>query len=371
MNGPLAGFVRALARPLGALLVRTKDAYAYLDMERSRAMSWVALIFFVAAFATLVPLWASLVLGAWFAMLCRPIVARFERPLRGRSRAAALVTIGLFVLIVAPIALAIFALYGAALEFAQYLSSTTDPSALLRGLASGEEANSTTMQSIVKLVQSYGARAWTLIGSVTGATASFVIGLFVFLYATFVFLVHGAEIGAWIEEHAPIPANATRRLGAAFEETGRGLLIATGLTALTQGAIATIAYVVLGVPRAIILGLFTALAALIPSVGTGLVWVPVAVGLALAGRTSAAIAMAAIGILVIGTVDNIVRPFFSRYGQLHMPAFLILVSILGGFALFGAFGIILGPLAVRMAMEALALVRERRDRENSVGDARD
>lgn len=327
-------------------------------MERSRAMPWVALLFCVAAFVTLVPLWASLVLGAWFAMLCRPIVARLEHPLRGRSRAAALVTIGLLVLIVAPLALAIFALYGAALDFAQYVTSTTDVRALLRGLASGQQAKTTNVGSIMSLVQSYGGRAWTVIGSVTGATAAFVLGLFVFLYATFVFLVHGAEIGAWIEDHAPIPGAATRRLGSAFEETGRGLLISTGLTALTQGAIATIAYLILGVPRAIVLGLFTALAALIPSVGTGLVWVPVAVGLALSGRTTAAIAMAVIGIFVIGTVDNLVRPFFSRFGQLQMPAFLILVSILGGFAVFGAFGIILGPLAVRLAMEALALVRD-------------
>jgi predicted PurR-regulated permease PerM len=204
-----------------------------------------------------------------------------------------------------------------------------------------------------------------VIGSVTGATAAFLVGLFVFLYATFVFLVHGRAIGSWIEDHAPISVEATRRLAGAFEETGRGLLIATGLTALTQGVIATVAYLVLGVPRAIVLGLFTALAALIPSVGTSLVWAPVAVGLALAGRTSAAIAMAVIGILVIGTVDNIVRPFFSRFGQLHMPVFLILVSILGGFAVFGAFGIILGPLAVRLSMEALALVRERADQEKA------
>ncbi|MGZ5970726.1 MAG: AI-2E family transporter, partial [Polyangiales bacterium] len=102
------------------------------------------------------------------------------------------------------------------------------------------------------------------------------------------------------------------------------------------------------------------LAALIPSVGTGLVWVPVAIGLALSGRTTAAIAMGAIGVLVIGTVDNIVRPSFSRYGQLRLPTFLILVAILGGFAIFGPWGLILGPLSIRMAMEALSLLRESR-----------
>jgi predicted PurR-regulated permease PerM len=334
-------------------------------MERSRAMSWVALLASVAALVVLLPLWASLVLGAWFAMLCRPIVARLQGPLRGRSRAAALVTIALLVLIVAPVALAIVAIYGAGLEFVQHLGTSTDPRTILQSLVSVKNGSDapTTMESVAQLLQTYGGRAWSVIGSVTGATAAFLIGLFVFLYGTFVFLVDGAAIARWIEEHGPIDEEATRRLGAAFEETGRGLLIATGLTALTQGAIATVAYLVLGVPRAILLGLFTALAALIPSVGTGLVWVPVAIGLALSGRTTAAIVMVAIGVLVIGTVDNVVRPFFSRFGQLRMPAFLILISILGGFAIVGAFGIILGPLSVRLAMEALAILRERRTRD--------
>ncbi|MGZ3424080.1 MAG: AI-2E family transporter [Polyangiales bacterium] len=330
-------------------------------MERSRSLSWVALLCCVAAFATLFPLWASLVLGAWFATVCRPLVARLQGPLRGRSRAAGLVTIGLLVLIVGPLALAIAALYGTALDFVQHMGTRPDPRAMLQTLASGKEGNHTTdAGSVLQLLQTYGARTWSLIGRVTGATASVVIGLFVFLYSTFVFMVEGAAIGIWIVDHAPIPPEATRRLGAAFEETGRGLLIATGLTALTQGTIATIAYLVLGVPRAFLLGLFTALAALIPSVGTGLVWVPVAIGLALSGRTTAAIAMGAIGVLVIGTVDNVVRPFFSRYGQLRLPTFLILLAILGGFAIFGAWGLILGPLSIRMAMEALSLLRESR-----------
>jgi predicted PurR-regulated permease PerM len=85
--------------------------------------------------------------------------------------------------------------------------------------------------------------------------------------------------------------------------------------------------------------------------------VPVAAGLALSGRTTAAIVMAAIGVLVIGTVDNVVRPVFSRFGQLRLPTFAILIAILGGFAVFGTWGILLGPLFVRLAVEALDIYR--------------
>jgi predicted PurR-regulated permease PerM len=138
------------------------------------------------------------------------------------------------------------------------------------------------------------------------------------------------------------------------------MLIGNGLTALSQGIVATIAYFALGVPRALLLGMLTMLAALIPSIGTALVWAPVAAGLALTGRTTAAVIMAAIGVAVIGSIDNIVRPIFSRFGQLRMPAFLILVSIFGGVAVFGMWGLLLGPLCVRLAIEAAEVLREQR-----------
>jgi predicted PurR-regulated permease PerM len=68
--------------------------------------------------------------------------------------------------------------------------------------------------------------------------------------------------------------------------------------------------------------------------------------------------MLAIG-LVVSTADNFVRPMLSRYGKLRMPTFLLLVSMLGGLGLFGAWGVLLGPLLVRLAVEGLEIWRER------------
>ena len=125
-----------------------------------------------------------------------------------------------------------------------------------------------------------------------------------------------------------------------------------------QGVLATITYVALGVPRALVLGMLTCVASLIPSVGTALVWVPVAGGLALAGRTAPAVVMALVGVFVIGTVDNFLRPVFARFGKLELPTFVLLTSIFGGLAIFGTWGVILGPLFARLAKEALVLARE-------------
>jgi predicted PurR-regulated permease PerM len=239
-------------------------------MERGRAFAWLTLLCCAAAAVALLPLWPSLVLAAWFALLTRPIVDRLEKPLRKRSRAALLVTALLLVVIVAPLVLASTALYAAAIDFAEKLSKSGDTRSMLTSLVNGSDHAAHPQpiwdtSRLAHLAQQYGGRAWSVAGKVVGATAAALIGVFVFLYGIFVFLVHGRAIGAWLEARAPFAPAASRRMFAAFEETGRGLLISMGLTALVQGAIATVAYLVLGVPSAVLLGLFTALAALIPA----------------------------------------------------------------------------------------------------------
>ncbi|HEU4534110.1 MAG TPA: AI-2E family transporter, partial [Polyangiaceae bacterium] len=92
--------------------------------------------------------------------------------------------------------------------------------------------------------------------------------------------------------------------------------------------------------------------------GTALVWVPVAAGLALAGRKVPAIILAVVGTVVISSLDNVLRPLLSRFGELHMPGFVLLTAMFGGLSVFGTWGLILGPLIVRMLMEVLAILRE-------------
>ena len=149
-----------------------------------------------------------------------------------------------------------------------------------------------------------------------------------------------------------------RRLAGAFHETGRGLLVGVGLTGLVQGVVATITYVALSIPSALVLGILTTVASLLPSVGTALVWIPVAGGLAFSGRYVAAGILTAVGVLVIGTVDNVMRPVFSRFGRLNLPTYVLFLAIFGGLAFFGAAGLLLGPLLVRLGVEALAIARD-------------
>jgi predicted PurR-regulated permease PerM len=318
-----------------------------------------------AAAVTFLPLWAPLVLAAWVAVMARPLMLKIARATGGRHRAAGALTVLLVMAIFAPVAGSVVSLTRGAIELGQkVLESHGAKNALISIVSGGPSAASESdgglLQSptkIVELLQEHGAQAWQLVGGIAGAATEALLGIFVFVYAVYVFMVDGPGMYEWAEKHAPLELEHTRRLVAAFVQTGRGLLVGVGLTGLVQGIVATITYFALGVPRALVLGLLTCFASLIPSVGTALVWVPVAIGLALAGKTVAAIVMGAIGIVVIGTVDNVMRPVFARFGKLELSTFVLITSIFGGLAIFGAWGFILGPLFARLAKEALIMAR--------------
>ncbi len=336
---------------------------------------WIALVLILAAAATFVPLWAPLVLAAWLASMCRPMFLKLASYTHGRHRAAGALVVLLVMVVLVPLVLVGASLVGSAADLISRVGSSQGTKNALLAMVSGDSSNGAGDLSVLKspermvaLVREHGEQALRIASSVAGAATAGALGAFVFLYAFYTFLVDGSSLYAWAERHVPLDVARARRMVAAFHETGRGLFVGIGLTGLTQGIAATISYVALGVPRALVLGLLTCIASLLPSIGTALVWVPIAAGLALSGRTGAAIALTAIGLLVIGTVDNVFRPFFARFGKLELSSFVLLTAMFGGLAAFGGWGLLLGPLFARLAKEALTLAREAKDeRERASG----
>lgn len=335
----------------------------------------------------LAPLWPSLVLAAWFAALVRPVHRRVATWLRGRQRAAAVLTVSLVFTLLLPVVGAGFSLTYGAIDLVHRITTSEggkralqrlvsdrpaigDISALSPNLAPGPPAAERAPdrrdlitrvlrpERLYQLVREHGGQAYRALQVVAGATARAILGVFLFIFAAYSFLVSGPAWYRFAAHHAPIAPHHLRRLTDAFTETGRGLLIGVGLTALAQGTVATVAYLALRIPSALVLGLMTVLGSLIPSVGSALVWVPVAAGLALSGRWIGALVLALVGMLVIGTIDNLLRPFFSRLGALQLPTFLLFAAVFGGLALFGGWGLLMGPLLLRLAREALLLSRE-------------
>lgn len=347
-----------------------------MGLNPKTALRWVAALLAVSTALLTWPLVPVVVLAAWVSELTRPLFARITRLTRGRQRAASAMVVLLVVLLLVPVSGVSVSLGLAAVDLVNRVSKSPTarnaldalvnpgaPTGLGEAAAPDEEHAfhiPTDPQGLIAAAQRYGAQAINVLGSIAGAAARGVIALFIFFAAVFTFLTDGPAIWRWLQEHAPLAPRHVERLGAAFHETGRGLLIGVGLTSLAQGVVATVAYVALGVPRALVLGLLTGVCSLVPAVGTAIVWVPIAIGLAVNGQPVRAVVLGAIGLLGIGSIDNVLRPWFAKMGRLQMPIFLLFLAIFGGLATLGAWGAMLGPLVVRLCMEALELLKAER-----------
>ena len=337
---------------------------------RTRSFHLCLLLICVAAALTFVPLWAPLLFASWTAMVFRPLHSKLAGYVGGRGSAAAVVTVLLVLGALTPFVVMSLSLFGAAASLVEQLQKSGGAREALQTLLTSEPTLpqgqldphqfKLNAQQVMDFVRQHGGGALNAASTIFGAATSGTIALFVFVYGFYTFLIDSRRAHEWLIDHSPLERWETVRLSRAYMETGRGLLIGVGLTALVQGGVATLGYVIIGVPQALVLGLLTTFAALIPSIGTGLVWVPLGLGLLISGEIGKAIAVLTLGV-VISVLDNFIRPWLSRFGRLDLNAFVLLVAMLGGVAIFGTWGLLLGPLFVRLAVEALRLGRERRD----------
>jgi predicted PurR-regulated permease PerM len=336
-------------------------------------MRWTVLALVALAVLTILPLWVPLVLAAWSAILTRPLNQRVARLVGGRSRAAGMVTVVLVLAVLTPVVITALSLSGSMVDLLTRVQHTEDGAQAMSALLSSESSPAEPVdladtRQLFELIRRHGLSAIDTARTLFGAVAAVAVGLFVFVFAFYTFLVDGTRAYRWLLDHSPLSPAHSVRMAAAFEETGRGLFLSLGGTALFQGTAATLGYLVIGVPQALMLGMLTFVGSFIPLIGTALVWVPVTTGLLLVDRSGQAIAVLVLG-LVVSSLDNFVRPWLSRYGDLQLPTFVIFVAMLGGIAAFGGAGPLLGPLIVRLAVEAMLIWRQEQTRRQGVPDA--
>jgi predicted PurR-regulated permease PerM len=345
-----------------------------LKPRAPRSLEWTVAALCVGALATFLPLWAPLLIASWVAILVSPLQKRLARHGTARQRSAAVLTTALVILVLAPLVTMGISLSAGAAELYEGLLKSESGTSALRvllsdgsapeGAAKGAADGGISLETfktaeLTAWLQSHGKDVYRVLGAVASAATRVILTVLIFVLATYAFLVRGGELTRWLLERAPVHRADAERFGRAFAETGRGLLIGVGGAAFVQGLAAGIGYSIIGIPRGFVLGFVTGVAGLIPLVGTALVWVPIAVGLFLFDHPGQAAATVAVG-LVVSSADNVLRPLLARVGNLQLPAFVVFVSMLGGLATFGAAGVFLGPLLVRLAVEGLEIVRERR-----------
>ena len=330
-----------------------------------RIPSWIVALLVIAAGLIVVPFAPWALLAVWLGLYARKAYWRINRKLGGRQQLAATITVSLLAVLAIPIAILVASVVIDAIALVRRLMESEQTQAVLVKLVQGNGADNADPKSamdsasgIVDLMLSQGDRAWAVMQKLAGAAAHFVIGLLIMVTGMYGVLVHGSSWYAWIERHTPMAPEHVARFGDVFIETGRGLWFGIVGAGLLQSLVATVTYLVLGVPSALALGMLTLLFSVIPAIGTALVWAPVAAGLAITGRTTEAIVLAVVGVAVIGTIDNLARPWLARRGELRLPSWVVLVAMFGGIELIGGWGLVIGPLVVRLAKEALAIRAE-------------
>jgi predicted PurR-regulated permease PerM len=174
-------------------------------------------------------------------------------------------------------------------------------------------------------------------------TFSFFVTLGVMLYLTFFLLRDGTRLSALVVDAVPLHSHQRRALAEKFIAVVRATIKGNMIVAIVQGALGGFIFWGLGIGGALLWAVSMAFLSLIPAVGTGLVWVPVAIYLFASGAAWKGAILVFCGVFVIGMVDNVLRPILVGRDT-RMPDYMVLISTLGGLELFGLSGFIIGPV---------------------------
>jgi predicted PurR-regulated permease PerM len=188
-------------------------------------------------------------------------------------------------------------------------------------------------------------------------TFEFVVCFFIMLYLLFFFLRDGPELARKMRTAVPLEENHKRRLQLKFNRVVRATVKGNLVVAVTQGALGGAIFWFLDIPSALLWAVLMAFLSLLPAVGAGIVWAPVAAYFLFSGMVWQGVVLGLFGVFVIGLVDNVLRPILVGKDT-RMPDYMILISTLGGLAVFGLNGFVIGPLIAALFMSSWALFVE-------------
>jgi predicted PurR-regulated permease PerM len=208
---------------------------------------------------------------------------------------------------------------------------------------------------IAKITASVGRVAEFLAGQAGGlvkGVASFLFALVITVGVLFFLLRDASSFARALRRALPFGAEQNERLIALTSDLVFASVTATIAVAAVQGLIGGLTFALLGVSGYVLWGVMMFLLAFLPLVGATLVWLPAAVWLALSGSLGKGIVLAVVGVLVLGNVDNVLRPLLLS-GKSQMNTLVLIISLMGGVSAFGFIGIVLGPLVAAL-LTALA-----------------
>lgn len=328
----------------------------------SRAFTLLLIVVSIALAAILAPffgtiLWACII-GLLFAPIYRWLLPRLKRK---RTPAALLTLLVAVVIVIVPFAIISAALareamgvyervqsgeWDAALQLRRLFDALPAPVMSLLdqfGLADFNTLQRRLTEGVAAGSQFIATRAF----SIGQNTFEFVANLFITAYIAFFLIRDGDSLTAAVRRAVPLAPGHTRELVSKFTTVIRATVKGNLVVAAVQGALGGLAFWYLGISAALLWAVLMAFLSLLPAVGAALVWVPVAIYFFVTGAIWQSVALVAYGVLVIGLVDNLMRPFLVGKDT-GMPDFVIMITTLGGMAVFGINGFVIGPTIAAM-----------------------
>jgi predicted PurR-regulated permease PerM len=321
------------------------------------------------------PFFGAVCWAVFIAIVFWPLHQRFLRGSHGRRNMAALASLAVILLIVI-LPMTLLA-----------ASITQEASVMVEKLRSGEIQVTTYFQRALdtlpawargmlhrfglsdlslmqqKLLLTLGNSGQALTSRVVGigqVTLDFLVAFFLMIYMLFFMFRDGDQLSQSIARSIPLNPQHTRRLLTQFATVVRATVKGNIVVALVQGTLGALAFWVLGLPGAILWGAVMALLSLLPAVGAALVWGPVAAYFFFSGEVVKGFGLIVWGTLVIGLVDNVLRPILVGK-ETRMPDYLVLLATLGGIVVFGLNGFVIGPVIAAVFLvswEMLASARQ-------------
>jgi predicted PurR-regulated permease PerM len=295
------------------------------------------------------------------AICLNPIRLRIE-PRFGRTKTALTLVLAVLVLVVVPAVFVAHTLYdsgGSGVDYVQRkLADEGGPMGLFHRLWEWVRARAPFLPDEPAVVSELSERLGQIVtfaasqaGRVVASVLTFLFSLVIMLSILFFLLRDASGFAGRLKRVMPFKPEHNDRFVAISSELVSACVTATLVIAAIQGIVGGIVLALLGVKGAVLWGLIMTILSFLPLVGAALVWGPVALWLALSGHLVKGIVLALVGILILGNVENVVRPLLLA-GKSKLNTLVLIISLMGGVSAFGFIGIVLGPLAAVM-LEAI------------------
>lgn len=304
-----------------------------------------------------------IILAGVVTIILSPIDKRLKKILKRPRMSAALLSIAVFFLVFVPILTVLFLMVTQASELVRTATSDTAwldelKEAALPILSAlpdviQEQIRDVDLSQIGKSVASW---AFQNIGNVFSSSTQLILNTFIFFLCLYYLLVNRDHLYAEALALSPLQDKTDEMLLKRVVATIRGVVFGVLLVAILQGMVAGIGMSIFGVPGSLIWGALTAVAGLVPILGTAIVLVPAVLYLFFTGSTGAALGLLIWSVAFVSMIDNLIGPYLIG-GRAHLHSFLVLISVLGGLAAFGSVGAIAGPTILAALLGLIELYK--------------